>query len=503
MAASVKRTLRDINSVLGEINTTAKGAEKNVKELQDALQADPKNLQLQSTYLQSLNNQLSIYQKQLANVQASIGRLTPMADTSGTAADRIKNLEVQASLLKEQIQGVNDATNQAKTAFNTLNTTGETALKDINSETKNTATSLKTATTQTSSWESALSQVASMASSLISMRSIIQGITSVMTQAADTGYELLNNVKRYGGTVEDWQRQSQVWKEATNDADAYSNAIVSMQRVLGLVQKHAGEVGEALQKMGLVYADLEDKSPQEALQIVIQALQGIEDESTKAAVATALLEQNGVNLVAVSEMTAEEIANANEELERAGIITTAQAEKASAMRQQIDLLKQTISTFIVQIGTALLPLIQVAANFISSLSPLINSLATILNNIGTGGQVVLLMLAGLVAILPTLTTLFRAFNATLKANPILAIASAVLTLLNVFITLLSLLLNIDPDQYYEDRTANNAADAAQGSLSSYYNNQTTTTNNSYNVNVNKVTDFDNLMSQISRKQRSS
>jgi len=87
---------------------------------------------------------------------------------------------------------------------------------------------------------------------------------------------------------------------------------------------------EKFERLGLSVDDLKDKSREDIFAEVVTALQNVESETDKAAIANDLFGKSGQDLIPLFNMTEEELAGVMAETEEYGMIMSEDAVKSSA-----------------------------------------------------------------------------------------------------------------------------------------------------------------------------
>jgi hypothetical protein len=347
---------------------------------------------------------------------------------------------------------------------------------------------------------------------------LLASIVAIGVAFAKIGEEIDDATKRFSVSAATYQYWRNIFDKTTGDSSGYYSALVAATTLLGQVSKESSKAATSLATIGLTLDDLKGKSAAEALQIIILALQNIEDADERTAAATAILGNAGANLAMVSQLTADEIAALNEEMDKAGIITDEEAAAAGKLSDAFDNLKNQFNSVIVQLGMAMMPLFESLIEIISNLLPFLTSVATVVEALGAPGQVILLIIIAIVAILPKLIAAIKAVNIALAAfgaNPVsakfLLIAAAIALVIILLVELAKWLSEVFGRKWSLDMDTSLAESTLQGTnvaVASETGSVTNTTNNNItyydhsttSINPQTVVDLEEVIDQLHSKR---
>lgn len=372
MATEVSRSLTEINGALKSINSQLKTATTETKSLSKSLKLDPTNLSLAGAKAEALKKQI-----ELANEKVKLLREQQRAMVADGSVD--KTSESYKKLERQIIQ----AESQVKVLRKELAETSNTKL-----------TALQTG----------LSQISRICAA------VLGSVVAIGVAFATTGDEIAKASDKYNISAETYQKWKNIFDKIAGDSNGYSSALQAMNSLLGQVAKGSAKAQTALGLLGLTLEDLNGVGAHEGLMILLDALKEVGDEEERAAIAYALLGNAGAELAMISKASASEITTLNQELEKAGIISDNQADKAAALNDAFTDLKNTFKKVLVDVGEALVPTFQALINIMKAFTPILTVLAKLLNAIGPVGQMLLVTLIGIVAVLPAVAGMIKAIN---------------------------------------------------------------------------------------------
>jgi len=474
MAEEVSRNLSVINEEISKISRSLSDATKEANSLAKSLKADPKNLKLAATYAESLRNKAELARQKVALL---------VEKQKALKAAGVKETDEQYQKLTRQIV-------QAQSEVDVLN-------KKIK----------QTSMQKLDNLQSGLQGVSRVC------KAILASVVAIGVAFAAMGDDIAKNSQKFNVSAEDYQRWSNIFNKTLQGSGGYVTALNSMVTLMGQLEKGTGKMVSALQLLGISAEELKGKSAQELLEFMLEYLAAIEDEDERIAAATAIFGTAGTDLAMIASLSAEEIAEMNAELERSGIITADQAEKAAALNDAFTDFKNTLKKVIIDMGGSLVPVFKALISLVKTFVPILSIIARFLEAIGPFGQVILLIIIGIIAALPSLIALIKvlhaasiALNTTLTSMMvkflwIFAILMAISALLTaIFGQRYSMDVDTESIDKYIDEAKSKAelefggSGSGEGTTNVTYNDYSTT-----NVDVNQDVDIDDVIDQLNTK----
>jgi phage-related protein len=153
----------------------------------------------------------------------------------------------------------------------------------------------------------------------------------------------------------------QGWQHVANMAGVETEAVTTASKKLNKtmynLENGAEKQTEAIGKLGLSYEDLESMSPDERMETLMEALQGVEDPAERLRIGTDLLGGSMDDLAPILDMTAEEVQDLRDKGEDLGM-TLEELEEANAFRMEMEELKAELAATGRELAGELIPLLQ-------------------------------------------------------------------------------------------------------------------------------------------------
>lgn len=173
----------------------------------------------------------------------------------------------------------------------------------------------------------------------------------------DSGSEIDDNAQKLGLSTEAYQYWSLVLQRAGTDASNLSVAIRNMSTFTQQLAEGNGDALLTLQKLGIGYEDFMNMNTEEQLYTIVEALQGMESQTDKTAIAQEIFGNRVYQeLLPLLNMQQGSLEDLRKEFEDLGLILSDNTIKnISAVGDKIDNFINTIKTLGLMIGAELLP----------------------------------------------------------------------------------------------------------------------------------------------------
>ena len=475
MAIEIARDLRTINQELKMINTSFRSAQKEANSLQKALKLDPSNMKLVSARTTELQKQIDLASRKIDLLREAENRLIQQNGVEVKLTPQFQKLENEI----------------AKT---------EATTKNLESQLD------KTNKVDFSKLSSSLRTVAKVATG------IVAGIAGIGVAYATQMDNIQKQVDHFGGTAEEWQLQSNAWDKLTGNSNAYASVLSAITSNMGQVQKESSRVGTVLAQLGLTFEDLKGHSSTEVLDIYLEALRNVSNESERMAIAVSLFgESAGVYISQMAGTSTEQINEWNDAMIEAGLATNEQVAAGAELQDTFDYLKQSLISLVATIGTSLKPAIEVIIGLLNQVAPIVNLIAQALSALGPSGTIAIGVFTGLISLLPALISLLAALhvgtgNIALAALTFGALAAVAGVGIGFGLNGSGLQETAEMTGSALETDLNEASNSGTTNGNSTTNNSTVINNNyydnaTYNNNVSSEVDVDSLIEEIADKKR--
>lgn len=132
---------------------------------------------------------------------------------------------------------------------------------------------------------------------------------------------------------------------------------------------------EAFGRLGLAMEDLEGMNQEELFETIVGSLQGVEDQTERAALANKLLGRSGSELAPLLTQSSESVEELRKQAHDLGMVMSDEAvDGAAAMQDSIDALQRAGAGLMNQLGAALMPVLQDVLDVVVDNMPMIQDM---------------------------------------------------------------------------------------------------------------------------------
>lgn len=407
--SKVGRTLTGIGKSIASITRQCKVAEKQAEALDKALALDPTNITLTTAKAKNLETQLSLATKQAQNYHDQEEKYSQSHSGDSFDADKYAMIQTNVALADEKVKSFGSSSQKAT------------------AEVEKTAVAEEKATLNGKKLAEQGNRIAETFTRIgATAIAVLGGIYTLLTKTAEVGKDIGSDVRKYGGTAEEWQERANEMELLTGETDAYKNIMSATLTMLGNVQKQAPKTKTELALLGLTFEDMKDLSSADALALVSERLREIPDDATRASISVSLLGDAGKNLTVWLDTSSESLEAMDHDLSSSGgLISNSSVAKAEALNAKMEIFKKQIQEIVITLGTSLSPVMDGILETVKSLDPLINSLSKMLEGLNKLGPTAVSWLAGVAVALPVIANGIKIIDGMLSMGKTGLILSAI------------------------------------------------------------------------------
>ena len=195
-------------------------------------------------------------------------------------------------------------------------------------------------------------------------------VAKLAINAIDYGSQIDDNAQKIGFSTEAYQFWSLVLERAGSNAEQLNMAIRNMTTFTDNLAKGQGDALLALQALGIGYEEFMAMSPEEQFYTLIEALQGMDDQTQKVSLAQQIFGNRVYQeLLPLLNMEQGSLEDLHKEFEDLGLIMSDDTIKAmAAVGDKLDNLKNTFKVAAATIGADLLPEISLLIDGLTGLA---------------------------------------------------------------------------------------------------------------------------------------
>ena len=322
---------KDLEHEIKEINKDLKEQQKDLRAINTNLRYDSSNLELWRKRQAQLNDILNGTKERLAKQNEQLAKAKEGLKLGTISEAEFRKLERNIAYTEADIRRVNS---QLETTKDKMKALGNEKFDNL---TKLGGTLTKSLTAP--------------------ILGAVTALTALATKGVNTADELNNTAKKIGMNVEALQEWNHVATMAGVETSNLEKAFSKVNNIiadiaLGDVKSFAG----VFHALGISMDEIEGKSTEEAFEIIREALNQVEDQSLRTALANNLFgDKLGSELIPLLSMEADEISDLRDEARKLGLITEDQIEQVGGYKDSLDRLKQSTTALSVEIATVMIP----------------------------------------------------------------------------------------------------------------------------------------------------
>lgn len=326
---------KEFKSALTEINNQFKVLKSEMNLATSAFDKNEKSVESLSARNEVLNKQIETQKQKIETLRAA---LKNSAESFGENDKRTQNWQVQLNNAEAALNAMEREVEQNEKAIDEMgdemdDTEGDT--KDFSKAIEDSGDTADDAKSKFESFKNVIGTVAkatAAAVAAIGAAAVAAGkaLWNMANDVAETGDEIDKMSQKIGISAESYQEWGYVFERCGTNVNNLQAGMKTLSGVIADAGNGSSSAAEKLAAVGLSIDDLNGKSQDEQLSIVIAALQDMEAGAERTSAATDLLGRSATDTAAVLNMTAEETEALKQEANDYGMVMSNEAVAASA-----------------------------------------------------------------------------------------------------------------------------------------------------------------------------
>jgi len=183
-------------------------------------------------------------------------------------------------------------------------------------------------------------------------------IFGLASSTAQLGDDVAKTADKLGIGIEELQELRYAAERSGVATSAFDTALEKMTKNIGLAMEGTGAQKDALDALGLSAANLATMSPEEALGVIADRLQGVETQAEKAAIANDLFGRSGIGMLNMLRDGSAGLVQLREDARRTGYVLSEQAARDAEVFQDTLLDTQLVMKGLKNtVGAELMPVV--------------------------------------------------------------------------------------------------------------------------------------------------
>jgi phage-related protein len=188
------------------------------------------------------------------------------------------------------------------------------------------------------------------------------GMAKLATDVAKTSKEINLNSQKLGLSRESYQEWAYILRKSGTNIDGMGVSMKTLQRTMGGLTEDGDKASDAFKAIGLDFDDIKGKTPEEALNLTITALQQMPEGADRTTAALKLLGKGALELAPLLNKSAEETDALRQKAHDMGLVLSGETiDNAGRFNSAMGTIKDMIQGVKMTIGSEFLPILADAA----------------------------------------------------------------------------------------------------------------------------------------------
>ena len=345
MASKIKGIIVEIGGdtvglqkALKDVNDKAKNVSSEMREVEKALKLDPTNTELLAQKHQLLSKQAEIAKEKLSALKEVQKQVEQQFKNGQIGEEQYRAFQREVAVAEGNVKKLDGQLDELDKAMNTTSDSAEELSKDLDNAgktTKDLGENVEQSESKLAKFGSAVKKIGAVAADIfvaLGKAAIDAGkkIWEMSNEVAAAGDSIDKTSQKIGISAESYQEWGYVFERCGANVD---NLQAGMKTLSGVITEAANGSDKATAKLaavGLTIDDLNGKSQDEQLSVVIARLQEMKSGAERTTAANGLLGKSAVDMAAVLNTSAADTQALKDEAHEYGMIMSNEAVAASA-----------------------------------------------------------------------------------------------------------------------------------------------------------------------------
>ncbi|MGN0649445.1 MAG: phage tail protein, partial [Oscillospiraceae bacterium] len=326
---------KEFKKSLAEINNSFKVLGSEMKLVDSQFDKNDKSAEALTARNQVLNKEIEQQKQKIDTLRTA---LQNAAESFGENDRRTQSWQIQLNNAQAALNGMERELKDNNTAL----ANADKGFDEAGDEAKNFSGAVKKAADTSEDADGKLSKLGDTAKKIGAALGAAAAVVGTACVAAGKKlWDMANDVgsagdqidktsQKIGISAESYQKWGYVFERCGADVDNLQTGMKKLSTVITDAAGGSDSAAEKLSAVGLSIEDLNGKSQDEQLSLVIEALQGMESGAERTATANDLLGKSATDMAAVLNISAEETERLKQEAEDYGMVMSNEAVAASA-----------------------------------------------------------------------------------------------------------------------------------------------------------------------------
>lgn len=355
-----------LQKALEDVNDQSRNLSSELREVEKALKLDPTNITLLAQKHELLSKQVENAKEKLNALKNVQNQVEQQFKNGEIGEEQYRAFQREVALAESNVKRLDSQLEETKAAMDNAADGADELSKSIDNtgnEAKNLDKNLEQSESKLTKFGDVLKKIGAAAINVFATigKAVIdtgEKIWDMSNEVASAGDTIDKTSQKIGISAESYQEWGYVFERCGADVNNLQTGMKKLSGVITEATNGSDKAKEKLAAVGLSIEDLNGKSQDEQLSIVISALQKMESGASRTAAANNLLGKSAVDMAAVLNTSAEDTQALKDEAHKYGMIMSNEAVAASAtFEDSLTKLNHTIDGLKNNMIGALLPAI--------------------------------------------------------------------------------------------------------------------------------------------------
>jgi len=352
---------KQFKQALSEINQAFKVLGSEMQLVTSQFDKNDKSAAALASRNTVLNKEIDAQKEKITTLRAALDNA---ADSFGENDKRTQNWQIQLNKAQAELNGMERELGDNEKALDDMGDEMEDAAKDTDKlgdeleDTGETADDAGGKFEKLGAIVKGIGLAIGAAMAAIGTAAVAAGkaLYDMANDAAAAGDRIDKDSQRLGLSAEAYQEWDYVLSQCGGNIDSLGAGMKTLQKTMDGLTEDGDKSSEAFKKIGINFDDIKNKSPEEAFNMTVKALQNMPPGAEKTAAAMKLLGKQGMELMPLLNSTADDIDGLKQKAHDLGMVMSEDAVTASVRyTDSLDTLKRTFGGLKNSIGSELLP----------------------------------------------------------------------------------------------------------------------------------------------------
>jgi len=300
----------NLQKALQDVNTASRNLTAELKDVDRLLKLDPSNVTLLKQKQDLLTESISKTREKLERLQAAEADVQRQFKEGKISEEQYRAFQRELEKTRGELNSLEKSAESNVNALEDLGNEEESAAKssaDLSKELDKSGDSAEVSGGKFKTFVGVLKGIgAVMGATVTAAAGVGVGLFKMAEGAANSAKEISNTSQKLGLSKQGFQEWDYILRKSGTSIDVMGAGMKTLQKTMGGLTEDGDSASKAFKAVGIEFDEIKGKSPEEALNITIKALQNMPAGADRSAAAMKLFGKAGMELQPLLNKTSEE-----------------------------------------------------------------------------------------------------------------------------------------------------------------------------------------------------